>query len=230
MKTTIKILPVLICIVFTLFGACKKEVNVPEETVNISLPTVTTDPVTNISTTSALCGGNVTDDGNGTITERGICFNKNGSPSLTNFVGCSTDLTGGTGNFENPVARLSPNTTYYVRAYATNSKGTSYGEERTFATLNNPITVTVTNLNTFDGDIPLVSPFPDGSWSKQVKYYSTETFKISYTETPKLYIYTCPSNAPCYQKAYMVPNDLGDCLEYNDLNGLRKIRICRVSG
>lgn len=98
---------------------------------NINLPTVTTDPVTNISKTSATCGGNVTNDGGGTITERGVCWSTHNNPSLDDYY---TVDGGGTGSYNSSLTGLSESTTYYVRAYATNSTGTKYGEVISFTT------------------------------------------------------------------------------------------------
>ena len=110
--------------------------------------TVTTNVVSNISTTTATCGGNVTDDGGATVTERGICYGTSQNPTTSN-----SKVTGGsgTGSFSCNMTGLTKGTTYYVRAYATNSKGTAYGEQKTFTTLATTATVTtnvVSNIST----------------------------------------------------------------------------------
>ena len=92
---------------------------------------VVTKDVTNITPNSAVCGGNVTDDGNGTVTVRGVCWNTSQNPTINNS---HTTDGNGTGSYTSNLSNLTPNTTYYVRAYATNEKGTSYGEERIFKT------------------------------------------------------------------------------------------------
>jgi hypothetical protein len=99
---------------------------------NPVLPTVTTSAVTNITQTNATSGGNVTSDGGATVTVRGVCWNTSSSPTTTNSH--SSDGSG-TGTFVSSLTSLSPNTLYYVRAYATNSVGTAYGNELTFTTL-----------------------------------------------------------------------------------------------
>ena len=104
------------------------------KTVEVTLPTVTTKDVTNITTNSATCGGNVTDDGNGTVTARGICWSEVQNPTINNIYSEETNNGTGTGSFTSQLTNLKDNTTYYVRAYATNEKGTSYGEERIFKT------------------------------------------------------------------------------------------------
>jgi hypothetical protein len=101
------------------------------------LPTVTTTAISSIGTTTANSGGNVTSDGGAPVTERGVCWDQSGGPALDNP---HTHDGTGTGIFTSNITGLSPNTTYYVRAYATNSVGTGYGERITFVT--NPVTPT----------------------------------------------------------------------------------------
>ena len=97
----------------------------------VALPTVTTSAVSQITETTALAGGNVTADGNASVTERGVCIATVSNPTTSN-----TKITAGsgTGSFTCNLTGLQTNTTYYVRAYATNEVGTAYGEEVTFTT------------------------------------------------------------------------------------------------
>ena len=94
-------------------------------------PAVTTSAVSNIGANTATSGGNVTSDGGATVTARGVCWNTTGTPTLSDSH--TTDGTG-TGTFTSSITGLQPNTTYYVRAYATNSVGTLYGNEVSFTT------------------------------------------------------------------------------------------------
>jgi len=94
-------------------------------------PSVKTGDVTNISTTTADCSGNVTSDGNAAVTARGVCWSTSENPTTSNSK--TTDGTG-LGTYTSNISDLSPNTTYYVRAYATNSVGTAYGEQKLFRT------------------------------------------------------------------------------------------------
>jgi len=96
-----------------------------------TLPTVTTAEVTGITQTAATGGGNVTNDGGATVTACGICWNTSQNPTIANSH--TTDGTG-TGTFTSSMTGLTPNTTYYVKAYATNSVGTAYGDEMAFTT------------------------------------------------------------------------------------------------
>jgi uncharacterized protein (TIGR02145 family) len=94
-------------------------------------PTVSTVTVSGISTSSATCGGNVTSDGGATVTARGVCWSTSQSPTINSD---HTTNGSGTGSFTSSITGLSAGTTYYVRAYATNSEGTSYGDEVSFTT------------------------------------------------------------------------------------------------
>ena len=97
-----------------------------------SLPEVTTSQATNIQQTTATGGGNVTSDGGATVTARGVCWSTSHNPTIS---GSHTTDGTGTGSFTSSLTGLAANTTYYVRAYATNSQGTSYGNEVSFTTL-----------------------------------------------------------------------------------------------
>ena len=96
-----------------------------------TVPLVTTAEVTEISINSAQCGGNVTDIGGASITERGVCWSTHEEPTVDD----SRTIDGsGTGKFTSTIAGLLDGTTYYVRAYATNGFGAGYGEQFEFTT------------------------------------------------------------------------------------------------
>ena len=95
-------------------------------TVIASLPTLSTDNVTFISVTTATSGGTITSDGGGSLTERGVCWSLNNNPTIADS---KTSDGIETGIFESHIANLTANTVYYLRAYATNSAGTAYGNE-----------------------------------------------------------------------------------------------------
>jgi hypothetical protein len=97
----------------------------------ILLPAITTNSITGITQTTATGGGNVTSDGGATISAKGVCWNTIGNPNITDSK--TNDGTGG-GNFTSNLTGLTANTPYYVRAYATNSKGTAYGSYVSFTT------------------------------------------------------------------------------------------------
>lgn len=89
-----------------------------------ALASVTTDTVTNIAPQSATGNGSVDSDGGATITERGFCWNTSADPTTSNS---KVIVSGTTGSYSGNITGLSDNVLYYVRAYAINSVGTSYG-------------------------------------------------------------------------------------------------------
>jgi len=96
-------------------------------------PTVTTTVVTNVGTNTASSGGNVTDDGGlFLITARGVCYATSANPTLSDSF---TENGAGTGSFTSMLTGLVSGDTYYLRAYASNSEVTSYGEEIVFTAL-----------------------------------------------------------------------------------------------
>lgn len=102
------------------------------ESLPIALPTVVTSLVSEITTNSAKGGGEVTDDGGAEVTERGICWSTSANPTLTDF---HLAVDSGSGSFVAVMDSLEPNTTYHVRAYAINEKGTAYGLDKEFTTI-----------------------------------------------------------------------------------------------
>ena len=129
----------MICNDETVYGGeitfTTEQIPVPES------PIVTTADVTDITQTTAVSGGNVTDDGGAAVTARGVCWSKDPNPTIDNsFISNGN----GTGSFTIEISGLTSATTYYIRAYATNSEGTSYGEQKSFTTLQNIELPTVT--------------------------------------------------------------------------------------
>jgi hypothetical protein len=100
-------------------------------TIQVNLPTVTTADATSVAAASAALGGNVTSDGNATVTERGICYSLTQNPTTAST---KVAIGNGSGAFNNVVTGLAQNTTFYVRAYAINTLGTAYGNEVSFKT------------------------------------------------------------------------------------------------
>lgn len=111
------------------------EYNIP---VAATVPVVSTTAITGISGVSAYSGGTVTDDGNASVTARGVCWGASANPTVS---GSHTTNGTGTGSFISIITGLSKNSTYHVRAYATNSEGTSYGADIQFTTTNYQIVV-----------------------------------------------------------------------------------------
>jgi uncharacterized protein (TIGR02145 family) len=131
MQNNLKIIIVLMAfpIILIIFHSCRKA-DEPVVAV-LTMPVLTTAPVSGISQTDAFSGGNVTGDGGAAVTDRGICWGTTHNPTTAS--GKISDGPG-TGAFNCYLSGLTPNTTYYVRAYAINSEGTGYGNEVSFST------------------------------------------------------------------------------------------------
>ena len=117
-------------------------------TTAINKPTLTTNTITNISSSSATSGGVISSDGGVSIIAKGICWSATSNPTITSN---KTNDGSGSLSFTSQLSGLQEGTTYYVRAYATNAKGTSYGNEVSFTTtaINKPTltTNTITNIS-----------------------------------------------------------------------------------
>ena len=114
--------------------------------VQLSVPTISTATVSAISETTAESGGTITSDGGASITARGVCWSMNISPTIADNK--TTDGTG-IGSFTSSLMGLIADTSYYVRAYATNSIGTGYGSAQSFTTMAPPGTVTDIDGNVY---------------------------------------------------------------------------------
>jgi len=102
-----------------------------ETSITVNLPTITTELVTNITESTASCGGEISSDGNAPVTSRGLCWGTSENPTIDNN---STNDGTGEGSFTSNLTGLSASTTYYARAYAENSAGISYGNQVNFTT------------------------------------------------------------------------------------------------
>lgn len=137
-KKSLFLVPAFCLAIFLLFQwSCKKEDPVvPAE--------ISTIAITEITTTSAKSGGNVISDGGGSITARGLVWRTSTGPTLEQHTGMNNEGTGN-GLFSSDITGLSPNLPYFVRAFATNSAGTVYGNELQF-TSQGTATVTTANI------------------------------------------------------------------------------------
>jgi uncharacterized protein (TIGR02145 family) len=108
-----------VLIIFT--GGCEKD----------DIPLIVTADATEILSSSAIFGGNISSDGGAKIKSRGVCWNTEGLPTIDDNITSDRE---GSGSFTSNITELTPNTTYSVRAYATNRKGTSYGDQIVFKT------------------------------------------------------------------------------------------------
>ncbi|RLD53658.1 MAG: hypothetical protein DRJ05_16085, partial [Bacteroidetes bacterium] len=105
-----------------------------QEEQTITVPTVLSAEVEQITQTTAIAGGNVTDDGGALVTARGVVWSTTENPSIESYEGITYDGTG-IGSWVSELTELTSATNYFVRAYATNSVGTAYGEQVSFITL-----------------------------------------------------------------------------------------------
>jgi hypothetical protein len=101
-------------------------------TIQQLLPTLSTQPTTSILSTSVVSGLNLITDGGATVTSRGVCYSTSPNPTILSSKknGSGTNL----GVQSVTITGLSPNTTYYVKAFSTNIIGTAYGNEVSFTT------------------------------------------------------------------------------------------------
>lgn len=116
---------------------------------HIDIPTITTIAISGISPTSAISGGIISSDGGATITARGVVWSTAQNPTVS--LSTKTDDGSNIGSFNSTLSGLKPGTVYYLRAYATNTAGTSYGDQQTFTTelgLPELSTAAVTSLTT----------------------------------------------------------------------------------
>lgn len=126
--TTILVYILIIGLLLVLSNSCSKD---DDKGISLLAPVLTTTEVTNITQSTAVSGGNITDDGGATVTVRGVCWSINPTPTIKDS---NTADGGGAGSFTSNITGLAIGATYYVRAYATNSKGTGYGSTMSFYT------------------------------------------------------------------------------------------------
>ena len=151
-RLTFACLPLLIAV------SCKKNDSSPPPT----SPAVTTTPLTNITTSSATTGGTILTDGNAAITQSGIVWSKtNATPTLTDSVIAGTTSKG---SFTTNLTGLDFNTVYYIRAYATNSIGTGYGDVVKLNTTNDTSKVRFTYNGTVVVYGIIISPTTGKKW------------------------------------------------------------------
>ena len=132
-------------------------------------PTVSTNNISNISESSANCGGNILCDGGTALSARGICWSKQKEPLASDY---HTVNGRDEGEFSSLLESLEEGTSYYVRAYATNSVGTGYGEERKFTTSTDQL------IEDFEGNQYEVVSIGNQLWMAEnlkTRYYSDGT-------------------------------------------------------
>lgn len=133
-----------------------------------SLPVITTDAMTGITSTSANGGGNLTANGSSAVTAKGVVWGLSANPTIAN----NKTVNGNEmGSFTSTLTGLVANTTYYVRAYATNSMGTAYGNQVSFTTTN-PIIYEIGDTGPAGGTVFQVDA--SGQHGKEIAPFSTQ--------------------------------------------------------
>lgn len=126
-------------------------------TPDFRVPLVATVALSNITQTTAISGGNITDDGDLAITERGLCYGTKPLPDINGNKVVSQSV--GVGQYQSKIRYLKPSTKFYVRAYAINAKGISYGEQFEFTTetssgndnfINDPNIIAIDSVDSFE--------------------------------------------------------------------------------
>jgi uncharacterized protein (TIGR02145 family) len=177
------------------------------------LPTLTTATFSSVTQTTATSGGYISNDGGTAITARGVCWSIFTNPDIFSF---KTTDGSGIGAFTSYLSGLTANTTYHLRAYATNNIGTAYGNEVVFTTFlnSNGINILGPNLTDIDGNTYLSVTNCGQTWTKQnlnVSKYTDGTLIPQVTDPTQwanlttgawCYYNNDPANGAIYGKLY----------------------------
>jgi formylglycine-generating enzyme required for sulfatase activity len=171
-------------------------------TLQAQIPQVTTAGVTNITMITASCGGTITSDGGAAVTARGICWSTGANPTINDS---KTTDGAGTGIFTSTITGLIPKTPYYVRAYATNSAGTGYGNEVSFTTSKFTMDMILIPAGTFR--MGNITHHPNGSSVEEPVHPVTTSysFLIGRTEVTQAQWKAVMGSNPSYGKGDSLP-------------------------
>lgn len=147
----------LILLTFLTLSCSKGEDRNPDEidpvvdpVSEVTVPQVQTIEITNVLKTTASVNAKVLDKGTASITKRGVCWNTSGNPTLENGESLNATSVKGSGEFSVELSGLQDGQTFYVRAFATSSAGTGYGEEKIFTTIRIPKPIVYLDSTSFD--------------------------------------------------------------------------------
>jgi len=206
------------------------------------LPTVTTQSVSDVLETTATGNGNITDLGCPYPSQHGVCWNTSGTPTIADNK-TEEGSSSATGAFTSNITGLSTNTQYYVRAYITNSEGTTYGDQTDFTTLEFPVLTTdeiegidensaISGGNVISGDVVTergvcwsTNPNPTIADSRTSDGSGLGSFVSNITglnKNTKYYVraYAVNSDGIGYgdEKSFITPNQLYNMLDFDGAN------------
>lgn len=146
-----------------------------------SAPTITTTAISSIATNTANGGGTISSDGGSAVTARGVVWGTSSNPTIPSVNSTSNGT--GVGTFTSVLSTLTPNTNYFVRAYATNGVGTAYGNNASFTTLPIPPTATAATLLTATSLVAnwTAPSMGSASFTYSIEVSETNTFTVLVT-------------------------------------------------
>lgn len=188
---------------------------------NSELPIVTTTATSGITYTTAISGGNVEYAGTTTVTARGVCWSTTASPDLT---GSHTTDGNGIGSFISNITGLSPETDYYVRAYATNTSGTSYGEQISFRSGNIGVpSLQASRVVFYPGNTSIQATWTPGNGARRIVKINAQnnfTNPVNGIDYPANAVYDGTGEQVVYNGATMIVE--GEAIDAVTVSGLTR--------